>query len=177
MFPVFTRGSFHEGYPRGSLRELLRRKEERVPQQPCRSCLSNLFWLSHVFKTNPVCVCVYVTHSVYRTGTGDKSSFVTNTILLRRGKSEAREEAYPLVCARHPPIRPVCFLLTLVVNVPECERRPPGRQLSPPTAIVRIRGNAASLTRESRVSSLRETVASEFKASADTVGKASVWQR
>lgn len=42
--------------------------------EPRGSCLSNLFWLSHVFKTNPVW------HSVYRTGTGDKSSFVTNTI-------------------------------------------------------------------------------------------------
>lgn len=53
--------------------------------EPRGSCLSNLFWLSHVFKTNPVTQCI-------QDWDGDKSSFVTNTIPRSpNGKASTRE--------------------------------------------------------------------------------------
>ena len=86
--------------------------------EPRGSCLSNLFWLSHVFKTNPVW------HSVYRTGTGDKSSFVTNTIPPSpNGKASTRDREREATWIH---TRPVCFFSTFVVNI-VVERGPPGR--------------------------------------------------
>lgn len=77
--------------------------------EPHGSCLSNLFWLSHVFKTNPVW------HSVYRTGTGDKSSFVTNTIPPSpNGKASTRDREREATWIH---TRPVCFFSTFVVNI------------------------------------------------------------